>query len=446
MSELHIESFGKNVMADFKNGVVMTPLGTAPTSSVPDDLTINGVDEWIKWGDANNFPQQVVAMSEPSTIIGPAISKLVKLGHSGGVQAGIISYENGKEVFTPVWDDEFEDFKRKSNLDAYVLEALSDFFWFGNVFSNLVLNKGKDKIVQLFVEEACYCRWEKPNLVTGRVENCFISANWDKTNFKKDQLIKVKVLDQYYDPADQIRRNLSAMRFVYPISFPSPNRHWYQLAPWNGAITSGWLKFSLQIPEFKTAMMKNQLTLKYHLEVNEDYWPLEYAGWKDKTAAEKQTAKQQFLLKFTENLADTKNAAKAIMTSFKYERNNEERKMWKITAIDDKIKSGVYVEDSQEASTHLMNALELDPTLFGNGPGKGFSAGSGSDKNSAYNLLMVALKPIHNLILQPLYVIRDFNKMNPKLQFRMANTFMAESTSGKPKMVDQSTEAIPAKG
>jgi hypothetical protein len=93
-----------------------------------------------------------------------------------------------------------------------------------------------------------------------------------------------------------------------------------------------------------------------------------------------------------------------------------------------------------------MNALELDPTLFGNGPGKGFSAGSGSDKNSAYNLLMVALKPIHNLILQPLYVVRDVNKMDPKLQFRMANTFMAESTSGKPKMVSEQTNAIPAKG
>lgn len=442
---IEVQAFGEKVFADFSTGVVMTPSGPAPKTALPKDASDTSPFEWIPWGDRNLFPQEVVKDTEKSTIIGPAISKLVKYGYSGGIQAGTRKIVDGKEVFIPIIDKNFENFKRRSNLTLYILEALSDMFWFGNVFPNLVVNKGEDKIVQLFVEEACYSRWEKPK--KNKIDFCLVSANWDNAeHLKKDTIIKVDVLDQYFDPAYQIKES-SAKRFVHPIGFPSPNKFWYQLAPWNGAIASGWLKFSLQIPEFKTAMMKNQLTLKYHLEVNEKYWPLEYEGWDKFDEPTKSAKRKEFLKKFTDNLANTDNVGKAIMTSFKYnERTNEEEHMWKITPIDDKIKSGVYVEDSQEASTHLMNALELDPTLFGAGPGKGFSAGSGSDKNSAYNLLMVALKPIHDLILQPLYVVRDVNGWSDEMEFRMAHTFMAESTSGKPKMVDQDTKAKTAEG
>jgi hypothetical protein len=439
---IEVQAFGGGVLAEFSTGVVMTPAGPAPKSAMPKDASDISPDEWIPWGVNNLFPQEVVRLTEKSTIIAPAISKLVKYAYAGGIQVGTRQIVNGEEKFVPIIDKQFDQFKRRSNLSLYALEALSDMFWFGNVFPNLVVNKGEDKIAQLFVEEACYSRWEKPS--KKKIEFCLVSANWDNAeHLNKDEIIRVDVLDQYFDPAYQIKDS-SAKRFVYPVGFPSPNRFWYQLAPWNGAIASGWLAFSLQIPEFKTAMMKNQLTLKYHLEVNEAYWPLEFDGWDKLDEKVRSSHRQEFLRKFTENLADTKNVGKAIMTSFKYDRSGNTENMWKITPIDDKIKSGVYVEDSQEASTHLMNALELDPTLFGAGPGKGFSAGSGSDKNSAYNLLMVALKPIHDLILQPLYVVRDVNGWSDELEFRMAHTFMAESTSGKPRMVSGDEPAKPA--
>jgi hypothetical protein len=107
---------------------------------------------------------------------------------------------------------------------------------------------------------------------------------------------------------------------------------------------------------------------------------------------------------------------------------------WQIEAVDNKIKDGVYIEDSQEASSHLMFALGVDPTLIGNSPGKGMGAGSGSDKNAAFNAY-ISLCQIHqDLILEPLHFIRDYNGWNPEYQFRFRKALMAPMTSGKPTL------------
>jgi hypothetical protein len=424
---------GHTIMAEYDSGVLMTPLGGRPKGKYPEGFSDIRSNKWVNWGEDNLFPQNIVAATEKSTIIAPAIDKQIRYSYAGGIQAGRRVIVDNQEIFVPEIYQPFEEFKRKSNLNAYLLEGFSDLYWFVNLFPNFILSRDRTKIVQLFIEEACYCRWGWPDIKTGLTSKCYISANWEKGTPSDSQISEVDVLDPYFDVEQQLRDS-KAYRFVYPVSYPSPNKHYYQLAPWNGAISSGWLAFSLQIPKFKESMMKNQLSLKYHLQVNEEYWPSLFSGWDKMTDSEKEQSKASFLLEFTKRMTSPENANKTLMTQFFYSKTGEERVAWKVTAIDDKIKTGIYVEDSQEASTHLMNAMGLDPTLFGSGPGKGFSAGSGSDKNSAYNLYMASIKPHHDLILAPLYVVRDYNGWDPGIEFRLATTFMSASTSGKPTM------------
>jgi len=436
-----IKSLGNGVILAASTGVIMTPAGPAPKVSVPE--VIGGSDKFVPWGDDNLQPQNRVKKAEKSTIIGPAIDKLVRFAYAAGIQAGKIDIVNNEEVFVPVRDQNFLDFKRKSNLNRYCLESFSDLFWFGNSFPNLIITKDRSKTIQLFVEQACYCRWGKPNEKTGLVETCYISANWDKGNVDLETTVKATVVDPYFDPVTQIKEGTD-YRYIIPVDFPAPNYHHYQMPSWNGAITSGWLDFTYQIPEFKKAMMANQISLKYHVEVEDKYWPIAFDNWSKMSELEKEAAKSEWLVAFTDNLSDTKNANKSLLTEFTITRDGKEQSVIKITPIDDKIKSGVYVEDSQEASAHVINSLGLDPTLFPFSSGKGMSAGSGSDKNSAYNLLMVSLKPYHDLVLEPLYVIRDYNGWDPELEFRFAHTFMAESKSGKPRMQEEDSKAKPA--
>lgn len=431
VEKFEIFEVGPSIVA-MGNGVIMTPMGNAPAIKPPNEPSKN--DKWVPWGDDNNFPQAVVAASEKSTVIAPAIDKQIRFSYAGGIQAGKIEIVDGEERFVPVKNKDFDNFKRASNLNNYLLEAFSDLYWFTNVFPNFILNRERTKIVQLFVEEASYCRWAWPSEKSGLIEKCYISPDFGNlTALADDRIMEVDALDPYFNPVEQIKKG-SKYRYIYPLSYPSPNRFYYQLAPWNGAIASGWLEFSLQIPAFKKAMMKNQITPNYHLEVNEAYWPSLYADWGKLDDKVKAQRKIEFQTKISESLTGVDAAAKTIMSQFYYEKNGDERVAWRIKPIDDKIKDGVYVEDSQEASTHLMNAMGLDPTLFGNGPGKGFSAGSGSDKNSAYNLYMASIQPHHDKILEPLYVIRDFNNWDPELEFRFKKTFMSGSTSGKPTM------------
>jgi hypothetical protein len=436
-----VKSLGRGVFLAGSTGVVMTPAGPAPKVSFPE--VIGGSDKFVPWGDDNLKPQNTVQKTSKSTIIAPTIDKAVRFAYAGGIQAGKYQLVNNEEVFVPVRDKNFLDFKRKSGLNRYALEALSDLFWFNNAFPNLILTKDRTKILQLFIEQACYCRWGKPNETTGLVETCYISANWDKGNVDLEKTVKATVVDAYFDPVTQIKETKD-YRYVLPVDFPSPNFHHYQQPSWYGAMTSGWLDFTYQIPEFKKAMMENQLALKYHIEVDELYWESNYDDWDKKSPIEQEGVKSEWLTAFTKDLSDTQNANKSIMTQFKVTRDGKEQSVIKITPIDDKIKSGIYVEDSQEASAHLINSLGVDPALFPFHTGKGMSGGSGSDKNSSYNLLMASFKPFHDLVLEPLYVVKEFNGWDEELEFRFTPTFMAESTSGKPRMQKEDSNAKPA--
>jgi hypothetical protein len=73
-----------------------------------------------------------------------------------------------------------------------------------------------------------------------------------------------------------------------------------------------------------------------------------------------------------------------------------------ITAIDNGFTKDTQLETSQEGSQHLMRGLNVDPTLIGNGPGRGNDAGSGSDKRIAMNIGTALLTPYRNVILEPL--------------------------------------------
>ncbi len=426
-----IKSFthnGRTIIAT-ESGIIMTPGGKIPEprSTVPQQ---NGGTKWVPWGDDNLFPQRVVEAASKSTVIAPAIDRKARLSYAGGIQIGRKQYIDNKEVFVPEKYPLFEEFKRKNNLNRYLMEAFSDLYWFVNFYPNLILSLDRNQIVQLFIEEACHCRWEWQNPENGLVENCFLSANWDRD--PNVDLITVPVIDPYWDAAGQLKNRKDGFRFVYPVSYPSPGKHFYQLAAWNGAISSGWLEYSIQIPEFKTWMMKNQISLKYHLEVNEEYWPNMYDGWANFTAEEQRLHKSAFVEDFNKQLSGQKNAMKTLLTGFYYDKSGEERIAWRVTSIDDKIKSGVYVEDSSEAVAHLCNALDIDPQLFPHIQGKGQTAGSGSDINASYNLFMASIKPYHDLVLEPLYVIRDYNGWDSDLEFQIGITFMSSMTSGKP--------------
>jgi hypothetical protein len=393
----------------------------APRSPVVKETGGGSSNEISFWGEDNNFPQVIIELAEKSTEL-PALLDWKARALQG---LEVLPYElflnpeTGKVEEKLIWDEEILDFLDQETFKRYMREASNDFFWFWNVFPELIKNADGSKIAYLGTQDASWCRWGKMNK-KGIIESCFIASSWPDA--KVADAIKLKVVDPYQPLlVDAVKADSGLKQFIYPISYPSPGKAYYQLAPWDGIRTSKWLDVAFKIPEFKQALMQNQISLKYKIEIPVTYWYSLYPDWDSQKPEFKAEIKKQKLTEINNTLTGQKNAGKSILTEVGTTRGGEEIKSWNIVPIDERMKDGMYLEDSQEASAHLMRSLGLDPTLVGNGPGKNMGGGSGSDKRVAFNIYVALQRPYRDVILEPLNFIARYNGWKtkyPRLRFK----------------------------
>lgn len=392
-----------------------------------------GSSKMALWGDDNDFPQKVIEDVRKDPEIGTLLDKQARLLYSGGLVYGRIEIlEGGKEVLKAASPEErkmIDDWLRKSNINRYVYEAARDLYWFYNVYPELVLSLDRTKIAQLCVQPAEICRWEKMDK-TGVVKTCFINANFPDETETSERTKKVPVLDPYYDPASTLRTISSGYNFIYPLSIPTPGSSYYQLADWNSIRESGWLAVSQAIPKFKAKLLDNQLSIKYHVEISNQYWPLKYPDYDKKSPAEKRQIMDAELKKFNDILSGVEKAGNSIVTAMMTDKTlGKEYSLWKINVIDDKVKDGKYLEDGKDASLYKMSSIGLHPALIGTMPNNGMG-GAGSNIREAYNLHMLSVRAHQDILLEPLDVVKNYNGWPEDIVFRFRNSFMNTLDAG----------------
>ncbi len=361
---------------------------------------------------------------------------------------GIRSIEGKEEVFTPIMDQEIEMFLKRSNVKRYLIEGAMDFYWFYNLFPELILTGDRKKVASITVQESTFSRWGKQNPKTGVVDNCYISANWDRGNNPSD-LAQVSVIDPYYDAVESTR-DRREYKYIYPLSYPTPGKIYYQLATWDTARTSKWLGLAKKIPTFKEALLDNQISIKYHIEVATYWWTWKYPDWDSKKLEDRVLLMKKELKEFTDIMTGVANAGKFFMSAFHSDPlSGKEYAGWKITPINDPVKDGKYIEDSQEASSHLLFALGVDATLISTVPGKGVGGGSGSDKREAFNMYISLVQAHQDIILEPLEFISDYNGWTarlPGLTWKFRNSMLQtlnNVTPSKRSTTPEPTDAVP---
>lgn len=429
------------LLPDHQVGVFMQtePPVVAPRSPKPEtDKT--DVAEVASWGDQNDFPQQIITLAEKSTELPALLDWKARALQGREVKAFQPVYDSveKKWVDQEINDLEIKEFLNHRTFKRYMREAANDFFWFWNVFPELIKNVAGDKIVYLGTQDASFCRWGKMN-DKGLIKNCYVSSNWPIAKIEDKSTIEFKVIDPYsFNAVDDLRES-KTNQVIYPISYPSPGKSYYQLSAWDGFRTSGWADIAAEIPKFKKAIMQFQVTIKYMICIPLNYWPARYPDWENLNEDEKNDLRKAKLNEINSTLAGTANAGKSIMVDVGVDREGRELPGWKIIPIEDKLKEGAYLEDSQEASQHLMRALAVDPTLVGNGPGRGKDAGSGSDKRIAFNIYVALQQPYRDVILEPLYFIAEYNgwqKKYPGINFKFEElqleTLDKSHTTAKP--------------
>jgi len=385
------------------------------------------------WGTNNRYPQEVINDLENAPWISSVLDYKARALYGNGLIYGkVIGYEkDGSEIFQREKNPEVEQFLKQSNFKrSYLFPACRDLYTFYNLFPEIILNKDRTKIVDINIIDASFCRWEKQD-DKGKVNNLYVNANWQTTG-TIDNSKKVPVLDPFWDPAETLRKRRDSYNYIYPLSYPTQGKVYYQLAHWNTIRTSGILSWLNSVIKYKVKLMANQITVKYLIETIEEYWIFKYPNWESMTAQERQAKIIAERTAFDTYLMGEENAGKSILTrSLVDPITKQQIPGIKITALQDNFKDGQYIEDSQEASSHLLYALGVDGTLIGNSPGKGMGAGSGSDKRVSFNTY-ISLCDIHrDLILEPLYMVKEFNKWDPDLDFRFKYPFVMTLDSGK---------------
>src|SRR5690606_35638874 len=366
--------------------------------------------------EENDFPQKVITVVESSTEIAPLLDWQSRAMQGREVVAMQRYYDAEAKEFKEraVEDPEIDNFLQDTTSKRYLREASLDFFYFWNVFPVLIKNVKGDKIVYIGTQDASCCRWSKQDK-HGVITKCYVNANWPDAQTSDDSTITYPVIDPYSTERIEDVRNSKDVRFIYPISYPSPGKVYYQLSKWHGFIVSGWADIARSIPQAKKSMMKRVLSAKYVLRIPINYWPAVYSDWKDMTSDQKLAKKKEKLKEINDQLTGMENAGKTIMNEFGKDMfTNQDVPAWEIVEIESNTKSGEHLEDSREASEHLMRAVGVDPTLVGDGPGKKMGGGSGSDKRIAFNIYVALLQAYRDVILEPLYFIAEYNGWRKK--------------------------------
>lgn len=408
-----------------KIGAIVTDMSSMPrpTSAV---IKTQDSDVMALWGDNNDFPQRVIEDVRQDPELPNLLDEKARLAYAGGLIYGtLVRNPDGSEYLKPITGSlqkEIDDWMMRSNITSYVYEVLKDLYWFGNAFPEVVLDKERKKIVQLCVQPAEQCRWSKQNN-KGTIDTCYINANFPDAKATDPLTKKLGVIDRYYDAAGTLLLRKDT-NLIYPLSIPSPGSNYYQLADWNSIRASGWLDVSRAIPKFKKALLETQMTIKYHIEVSNQFWELKYPGFDSKELSEKVSIKETEFKLFQDVMSGATSAGGNLYSPMITDIvTAKEYSLWKITAIDDKIKDGTFLEDGKDASLYKYSAMGIHPALLGTMPNNGLG-GAGSNIREAHLLYTMKIRPHQDIILEPLnYLVVPYNKWEG-VTFRLKNSFM----------------------
>lgn len=370
------------------------------------------------WGDDNDFPGSIKKILDGDAELKELINTLVLYSMGKGVipfqETGID--DDGNPILKAIQDPEVRKFYKSRMVRKYLLEGYQDLYTFFNVFPEMIPTKDRSRIHGIYINEASHCRWEQMD-DSGILKRVIHNKNWP--NAKLNDPIETTVIPaiDVYDPdiLKTLKEDKTKKKWIFPCSYPTIGQTYYQLAHWDGLRVSGWLEIAAKIPAFKKALLSNQMTIKYLIQIPNTYWPSAYKDWEDYDDKMRNQKKKEKLEEINKALTDVENTGKSILNEVGIDPVSKEKLPgWNIIVIDDKTKAGAFLEDSQEASAHKMRALGLDNAIVGNLMTGGMGAGSGSDKRIAWNLFMAKIGPYRDIMMDPLMFAAEFNGWTEK--------------------------------
>jgi hypothetical protein len=429
-----IEGVSMDVMYATKSGNVyqtVKPREHDPIKVPTEKSNVTG--EIVPWGINNDFPQKVLKEIRRNTIIGPTLKKQAEIAYDQIVYGFEKPNANGKPQWEQAYDEKVEAFFDRSHIHRYAIEALRNFYYFYFAVPRMILTADRSEVYSLTCYKSAHFRYAKPEK-SGYIGKGYVCADWETiVSVNSEYVEEIDLIDIYADPA-MYKEKTQKTKYIYPLAYPTEDEIHYPLVDWNTARESGWLEVAQSIPRFKKALMKNQISLKNLIQVPSWWWDWKYPGFTKMEQAERKKLMDLEIDRFEKFFTGDEKAGSSMLVTFISDpAHQKEYQGWKIEAVDNKIKDGMYIEDSNEASSHLLYALSMDPAIIGSQPGSKMGAGSGSDKRVAFNIYVDTVKAHQDLILEPLSWVAKYNGW-PNYKFKFKNALNSSASAAAESM------------
>ena len=407
-----IELNEENQVMVYSSAIATFGDAVTPKKVVDQEILDSASEKIALWGDQNDFPQQILAEIKKNSDLGSLLHLQARVLYAGGVGYRLIDPKTGEPLKNQI-NPEIRAFIKRNW--QYPIQSAEDFYRFFNFFPQFTLTKDRSKIKWLTAHPANKCRYSLQDK-SGNISTCYVNANWDQYKAEDKSTLKLPVIDPMFFEAESLRKDRRGSSYVYGMSYPQGETY-YSIPNWWALKKSKWLELANKIPAFKLALMNNQVTIKYHIQFPETHWEFISPGFKNQDKEKKKQIKQDEIKKIVDLLQGEEKAGKSIVSGYQVDPHTlKEYPGIKITAIDDKLKDGIYLEDSVEATIKLFTALGLDPAILGIVPGKGGSNRSGSDKREAIQMYTQLIQPHADLTLRPYDFAADYNGWNNENQ------------------------------
>lgn len=360
------------------------------------------------------------------------------------------TWEDTRDFLYGTADNKEPGFLRRNNLFLTNLALCQDLQQTYHCFPELTVNKrqldkdGKQvptrmwtpRITGIRYRSSHICRLERRDK-NGRINYIYISDRWldqqtvgniREDDYRIDAMPALDVQSPVTDLERIIRETRQKdgsirrrpTRFILPVRYPTPGRPYYSV-PANTSIYSG------DIYEYLMTMISDRKRRRdnsnvigriiyIHKEWLDQLWYQEKADTKE----DKLKVFNKLRNQINTFLQDRDNAGKPLVAYTFVGTDGKVYESWKIVEIVANDKGSVEANQKElaEVSSIIFFAFGLDSRLVGNTPGDVTSSG-GTDLRERYMLKQLQMSPMQQLLLSPLYVIKDFNRLDPHLEWEI---------------------------
>lgn len=441
-----IESTAKDITTDAggDDKVSVSPKGKSVEISV------------YPWGKDNDLPDKLIKYAFKNNIVASNLEFNANMGH-GETAIPVrqnIDESTGKITNIPLQRSdtnkeikELFDFIDDNNYSLIQQELVADLSLLHNGFIEIIFNKAGTKIVQMRFKEATFSRLSVMNS-KGEIEYHCYSAKWGEDS--TDDVVLTPLLD-YDNPLHDLKVRMGLKpgldgkkkkgkdrRFVLHLGKPSPGKFYYQKAYWWSIFDSHWYDLSCAIPEFKMNLISNQMVIKYHIQIRKGFFNDLYKNEGITDLKKQVERRKQFYQQLEDFLSGKENAGKNMVSEIDYGSLGKSIEISdiKITPIESFIKGGEYIEDSEEASNAICYAMGVHPSLQGASPGKSKNI-NGTEARELFIIKQSLMKPIRELLIQPLKIVKAINGWPADIDFIIPNIMLTtlDKNTGAEKQI-----------